>query len=42
MTRKSFDKQFKLAAVKLVIEDNMTIAEVSKERLFITIPYTVG
>lgn len=31
MTRKTFDKQFKIAAVKLVIEDNMTISEVSKE-----------
>ena len=31
MTRKTFDKQFKIAAVKLVIEDNMTVSEVSKE-----------
>lgn len=31
MTRKTFDKQFKIAAVKLVIEDNMTVLEVSKE-----------
>ena len=31
MARKSYDKQFKMAAVKLVLEDNMTVAEVSKE-----------
>jgi transposase len=31
MKRKTFDKQFKIAAVKLVIEDNMTVSEVSKE-----------
>lgn len=31
MIRKTFDKQFKIAAVKLVIEDNMTVSEVSKE-----------
>ena len=31
MTRRSYDKQFKMAAVKLVLEDNMTVAEVSKE-----------
>ena len=34
MTRKNFDKQFKLAAVKLAIEDNMTVSEVLRE-LFI-------
>lgn len=31
MARKSYDKQFKMAAVKLVLEDNMSVAEVSKE-----------
>ena len=31
MARRSFDKQFKMAAVKLVLEDGMTVAEVSKE-----------
>lgn len=31
MVRRSYDKQFKMAAVKLVLEDNMTVAEVSKE-----------
>lgn len=31
MTRRSYDKQFKMAAVKLVLEDNMTVSEVSKE-----------
>jgi len=28
---RSYDKQFKIAAVKLVLENNMTSAEVSKE-----------
>ena len=31
MARRSYVKQFKMAAVKLVLEDNMTVAEVSKE-----------
>ena len=31
MTRRSYDKQFKMAAVKLVLEENMTVAEVAKE-----------
>ena len=31
MARRSYDKQFKIAAVKLVLEDNMTVSEVSKE-----------
>ena len=31
MARRSYDKQFKMAAAKLVLEDNMTVAEVSKE-----------
>ena len=31
MARRSYNKQFKMAAVKLVLEDNMTVAEVSKE-----------
>ena len=31
MARRSYDKQFKIAAVKLVLEDDMTVAEVSKE-----------
>jgi Transposase and inactivated derivatives len=28
--RRSYNKQFKTAAVKLVIEDNMPVAEISK------------
>jgi transposase len=28
---RSYDKQFKFAAVKLVIEDELTIMEISKE-----------
>ena len=31
MARRSYDKQFKMTAVKLVLEDNMTVSEVSKE-----------
>ena len=31
MARRSYDKQFKMAAVKLVLEENMTVSEVSKE-----------
>lgn len=31
MARRSYDKQFKMAAVKLVLEDNIPISEVSKE-----------
>ena len=31
MARKSYDKQFKMATVKLVLEYAMTVAEVSKE-----------
>ena len=31
MARRSYDKQFKMAAVKLVLEENMTVAEVAKE-----------
>ncbi|GAA4297782.1 hypothetical protein GCM10023142_37630 [Anaerocolumna aminovalerica] len=31
MARKSFDKAFKIAAVKLVLEDGMSVSEVSKE-----------
>ena len=31
MARRSYDNQFKMAAVKLVLEDNMTVSEVSKE-----------
>lgn len=31
MTRRSYDKQFKVAAVKLVLDDNMPVAEVAKE-----------
>ena len=31
MARRSYDKQFKIAAVKLVLEDDMTVTEVSKE-----------
>lgn len=31
MARRSYDKQFKIAAVKLVLEDDMSVSEVSKE-----------
>ena len=31
--RRSYDKQFKMAAVKLELEDNMSVAEVSKSYL---------
>lgn len=31
MARRSYDKQFKFDAVKLVLEDEMTVSEVSKE-----------
>lgn len=31
MARRSYDKQFKIAAGKLVLEDEMTVSEVSKE-----------
>lgn len=31
MARRSYDKQFKMAAVKLVLEDNISVSEVSKE-----------
>ena len=29
--RKSYDKQFKIAAVKLVLEDEMSVSRVAKE-----------
>lgn len=29
--RRSYDKQFKLAAVKLVLEDDMSVSDVAKE-----------
>lgn len=31
MTRKTYDKQFKVATVKLVIEDNMRVLVVAKD-----------
>lgn len=31
MARRIYDKQFKIAAVKLVLEDDMAVAEVAKE-----------
>lgn len=31
MARKSYDKQFKMAAVKLVLEDEMPVSEAAKE-----------
>jgi len=31
MGRKSYDRQFKIAAVKLVMEENMSVSEVAKE-----------
>lgn len=31
MARRSYDKQFKMAAVKLVLEENMPVSKVAKE-----------
>lgn len=31
MSRRSYDRQFKIAAVKLVLEDNMSVSGVAKE-----------
>lgn len=31
MSRRSYDRQFKVAAVKLELEDNMSVSEVAKE-----------
>ena len=31
MSRKSYDRQFKMAAVKLVLEDNMSVSKVADE-----------
>lgn len=31
MGRWSFDRQYKIAAAKLVLEDNMSVAEAAKE-----------
>ena len=31
MSRRSFDRQFKLAAVKLIIEDQFSVAQIAKE-----------
>ena len=31
MSRKSYDRQFKMAAVKLVLNDNMPVSQVAKE-----------
>jgi transposase len=31
MGRRSYDRQFKIAAVKLVLEDDMSVSEVAKE-----------
>lgn len=31
MVRRNYDKQFKIAAVKLVLEDDIAVSEVSKE-----------
>jgi transposase len=31
MSRRSYDRQFKIAAVKLVLDDNMSVAGVAKE-----------
>jgi len=31
MARKSYDRQFKIAAAKLVLEDNMSVSEVAME-----------
>ena len=31
MSRRNYDRQFKMAAVKLVLEDNMSVSEVAKE-----------
>ena len=31
MARRSYDKQFKIAAIKLVMEDDVSVSDVSKE-----------
>lgn len=31
MSRRSYDRQFKMAAVKLVLEDTMSVSEAAKE-----------
>ena len=31
MSRKSYDRQFKIAAVKLVLEENMSVSGIAKE-----------
>jgi transposase len=31
MSRRSYDRQFKMAAVKLVVEDAMSVSEIAKE-----------
>ncbi|EKN36888.1 hypothetical protein GJ703_01512 [Clostridium botulinum] len=33
--RRSYDKQFKIAAVKLVLEDDMSVSDVAKDYLYI-------
>ncbi|WP_460642788.1 transposase [Lacrimispora brassicae] len=39
MARRSLDKAFKIAAVKLVLEDDMPVSDVSKE---LSIHYNSG
>ncbi|WP_338420575.1 hypothetical protein [Bacillus wiedmannii] len=41
MGRKVYDRQLKMAAVQLVLEENMFVKEVTKE-LFILIRYIAG
>jgi hypothetical protein len=40
--RRSYDKQFKIAAVKLVLDDDMPVSEAAKALTSTTTLYTVG
>lgn len=42
LSRKGYDRQFKMSAVKLVLEDAMSVSEVAKELSIITIACIVG
>lgn len=42
MSRRSYARQIKMAAVKLVLEDNRSVSEVAKELSTITIACIAG
>jgi len=42
MARRNYDKQFKIAAAKLVLEDEILFQKFLKNCLFITILYIAG